>query len=71
MEQTALLASPVYIGQAQGEEKNHIKRGAKGLGASLLPLRALFLSFSLFLSSLCIFLVGMPSCLEDVFSYIF
>ena len=36
-EQTALLASPVYIGQAQREEKKHIKRGAKiGLGASLL-----------------------------------
>ena len=27
--QTALLASPVYIGQAQREEKNHIKRGAE------------------------------------------
>ena len=29
VKQTALLASPVYIGQAQGEEKKHIKRGAK------------------------------------------
>ena len=38
-EQTALLASPIYIGQAQGEKK-HIKRGAKGLGGSLSLLRA-------------------------------
>ena len=37
VKETALLASPIYIGQAQGEEKKHIKRGAKiGLGASLL-----------------------------------
>ena len=28
-EKTALLASPVYIGQAQEEETKHIKRGAK------------------------------------------
>ena len=35
IEQTALLASPIYIGQAQGEEK-HIKRGAKGPELSLL-----------------------------------
>ena len=27
--ETALLASPIDIGQAQGEEKTHIKRGAK------------------------------------------
>ena len=26
---TALLASPIYRGQAQGEEKKHTKRGAK------------------------------------------
>ena len=33
VKQIALLANPVYIGQAQGEEKKHIKRGAKtGLG---------------------------------------
>ena len=25
VKQTALLASPIYIGQAQGEEKKHIK----------------------------------------------
>ena len=37
VKQTALLARPIYLGQAQGEEKKHIKRGAKiGLGASLL-----------------------------------
>ena len=36
MKQTALLASPIYIGQAQGEEKKHIKRGAKIELASLL-----------------------------------
>ena len=41
MKQTALLASPVYTGQAQGEEKKHVKRGAKiEPGASLL-----FMSF--------------------------
>ena len=26
---SALLASPIYTGQAQGEEKNHIKREAQ------------------------------------------
>ena len=37
VKQVALLASPIYIGQAQGEEKKHIKRGAKiEPGASLL-----------------------------------
>ena len=40
---TVLLASPIYIGQAQGEEKKNIKRRAKiEPGASLL-----FLSFGL------------------------
>ena len=29
VKQTALLASPIYIVQAQGEEKKHVKRGAK------------------------------------------
>ena len=28
VKQTTLLARPVYIGQAQGEERKHIKRGA-------------------------------------------
>ena len=36
VKQTALLASPIYIGQAQGEEKKHIKRGAKIGGWGLL-----------------------------------
>ena len=54
VEQTALLAGPIYIGQAQGEGKN-IKRGAKGLG--------LYSLFDLW--------IGMPSCLEDVFSFYF
>ena len=35
VEQTALLASTIYIGQAQGRRKKHIKRGAKGPGVSL------------------------------------
>ena len=35
MKQTALLASPVYTGQAQGEEKKHIKEEPK-LSPSLL-----------------------------------
>ena len=39
VEQTALLASPICIRQAQGEEKKkknqHIKRGAKKLGVGL------------------------------------
>ena len=50
----ALLASSVYIGLAQREEKKHIKRGVKiGLGVSLL----------------FIFWVCPPSLLEDVFSF--
>ena len=55
----ALLASPIYAGQAQGEEKKHLKRGAKiGLGG---------------LISLPVFWVCMPSCLEDedVYSFTF
>ena len=54
--QKALLASPVCIGQVQREEgkkKKHIKREAK-----IEPL-----------SSLCFFWVGLPSHLEDVFSF--
>ena len=51
--QTALLASPVYVGQAQGEEEKHIKRGAK------IEL----------LTSLHFFGVSPPSCLKDVFSF--
>ena len=29
VKQKALLAIPIYIGQARGEDKKHIKRGAK------------------------------------------
>ena len=64
VEQTALPASPIYIAQAQGEEKKHVEREAKGPGVSL-PL-----SCSSFLS-LRDFWVGMLSCLKDVFSFIF
>ena len=35
VKQTALLASPLYIRQAQGTEKNHKKRSQIELGASL------------------------------------
>ena len=63
--------SPICIGQAQGEEKKHIKGEAKGPGVSVPCVRALSLSLSLFLSSLRVFWVGVPSCLEDVFSFIF
>ena len=52
---TALLASPIYIGQAQGGGKNMQKEEPKGRG-SLFSLRLW---------------VGMPSCLEDVFSCYF
>ena len=45
--------------------KKHIERGAKWLGVSLSNVRLLALSY------LCIFCVGMPSCLEDVFSFYF
>ena len=56
MKQTALLVSPIYIGQAQGEEKKQIKRGAKiEQGASLLS----------------IFWVGLPSLLQGVLSFAF
>ena len=37
VKQTTLLASPVYTGQAQGEEEKHTKRGTRiEPGASLL-----------------------------------
>ena len=35
VKQAGLLASPIYIGQAQWEEKARIKRGAKGPGLCL------------------------------------
>ena len=52
VEQTALLASPIYIGQAQGEEKT--KRASKGPGVSFSPARsgAFIFSLSLFSSRL-------------------
>ena len=58
VEQTALLASPIYIGQAQGEERKHINKRSQRAGG-------------LSLSFLPVFWVGMPSRLEDVFSFIF
>ena len=67
----ALLASPIYIGQAQGEGIKHIKRGAKGRGVGLSPVCNCTLCLSFSLSSLHIFWVGMPPCLEDVFSFVF
>ena len=55
VKQTALLAGPVYVGQAQGEQKKHVKGGAKiGPGASL-----------------HVFWVGRNSRLKDVFSFTF
>ena len=57
VKQTALQAGPIYTGQAQGEGKTHIKRGAKiGRGG---------------LFSLCVFGVGLSSRLKDVFSFTF
>ena len=41
VKQTALLARPVYTGQAQGEEKKHIKRGAKTEPGTLFSLHLL------------------------------
>ena len=47
VKQTALLASPIYIGQTQGKEKKQIKRGAKvELGGGAVP-SLLFTSFGL------------------------
>ena len=69
VEQTALLASPINRA-GSGEEKKHIKRGAKGQSSLSSPgSRSLALSLSL--SSLPIFWVSMPSHFEDVFSCYF
>ena len=46
VEQTALLAGPIYIGQAQGEGKTYKKRRPKGQG-SLSPSPALLTLVSL------------------------
>ena len=64
--QTALLAGPIYVGQAQGEEKTHKKRSQRARGSLSLPHM-----HTLSLSPLCIFWVSMPSHLKDVFSFIF
>ena len=62
---------PVYRGQAQGGGKNISKEEPRGRG-SLSPIHVFSLSFSLCLSlSLLVFWVGMPPCLEDVFSCYF
>ena len=37
VEQTALLAGPIYIGQAQGEGKTYKKRRPKSQGSLSLP----------------------------------
>ena len=57
VKQTALLASPIDKGQAQGEEKKktYKKRSQNWAGG---------LSF-------CIFWIGIPSVLKDVFSFTF
>ena len=52
-EQTALLASPIYIGRPWGGK--NIKRGAKIRPGT----------------SLCVFWVGPPSHLKDLFSFAF
>ena len=56
VKQTALLASPIYIGQAQGEEKRTYKKRSQRAGG---------------LSSLHVFWVSMPPRIEDVFSFTF
>ena len=66
VEQTALLAGPIYIEQAQGEEKHEEEPTGQG-SLSLFPACLHMLS----LSSLQIFWIGMPPRLEDVFSFIF
>ena len=75
VEQKAVLASLIYIGQTWEGRKKHIKRGIKRQGVSLPCLHALSVSLSpslsLSLSSLCVFWFGMPSHLEDVFSLYF
>ena len=62
-------ASPIYTGQAQGEEKKQIKGSQRARGLSLA--RSLSLSPALSLSSLHVFWVSMPSHPEDVFSFNF
>ena len=55
VKQTALLASSIYTGQAQGEEKKAYKRRSQNWASGL--------------SSLRIFWVSPPSHLKEVFSF--
>ena len=70
VEQTTLLASSIYIGQAQGEEKTYEKRSQRpgGLSLSLYLSHALVHSPILFSSR---FWVDMPSRLQDGFPHYF
>ena len=61
VEQIILLANPIYIGQAQGEEKNIEEEEPKGSVCLSLPRAGEFLCSRLW--------VDMPSRLEDGFSY--
>ena len=63
VEQTAVLTSPIYIQQVQGEAKKTYKKRSQMAGG-------LSLSLSLPLFSL-VFWVSMPSHLRDVFSFTF
>ena len=62
--QTALLASTIYKGRPRASEKHKKRSQRAGVGGSLPRALCFFLS-------LCVFWVGMPSCLKDVFSFIF
>ena len=57
VKQTALLASPIYIVQTQGEEKKTYKKRSQNWPGGF--------------SSLCGFWVGTPSHLKDVFAFAF
>ena len=63
VEQTALLASPIYIGQACGEEKTYKKRSQRARSHSVSPPHTGVLFLRLW--------VDMPSRLKDVFSCYF
>ena len=65
---TAFLASPIYIGQAQGEETTYKKRRQRTGGLSLFPSHTCSLSLSLFSSHLLGRHALMP---RDVFSFYF
>ena len=67
VEQSAFLASPIYIGQARGRKKTYKKRSERARGLSLPQAQA----HSLSLAPLHTFWVNMSSRLKDVFSFIF